>query len=116
MDVAISCATYHQFSEEEWLHRPWEEYQGRTYQEVINSLPTFRDRIRFELHNVAGSEIRDMTRLVGRPGFMDVKYEDLIRDRSLAYWREILVFLGLDNSEIPLGVSAFCEKSLTFQE
>ncbi|MFW6314109.1 MAG: hypothetical protein ACOC0S_00825 [Desulfohalobiaceae bacterium] len=54
-DVAISCARYHQFSEEKWLHRPWQEYQGRTYQEVINSLPTFWDRVAFELNNIAGA-------------------------------------------------------------
>ncbi|MFO7803227.1 MAG: sulfotransferase domain-containing protein [Desulfovermiculus sp.] len=114
-DVAISCARYHQFSDEEWLHRPWDEYQGRSYQNVITSLPTQRERIIFELHNIAGSEIRDMEAFGPSPAFMTVKYEDLIRDQHMSYWHELLIFLGCDAKEICEGIASFYKKSIMFE-
>ncbi len=115
-DVAISCARYHSFSEEEWLHRPWNGFAGRTYQEVINEIPAFKDRVMFELQNIAGREIREMASFQGDSNFMQVKYEDLMQDRSTSLWHDILFFLGFNAAETCEGILAFYNNSIMFNK
>jgi hypothetical protein len=76
-DQIISATRYHMLSSEEWLHEPRPVFNGRTYQEMINSLDTWEDQLLFEMRNAS----RYFTNQMGNfndPRFIKIKYEDLV--------------------------------------
>lgn len=95
-DVIISGAHYHQKSSEAWLHVPDDEFGGRTYQEMINSLPQ-GDKLRFEMERKGGATVRDMVEWnYDDERFLNVKYEDLVTDIDLSLFRRVFHFLQFD--------------------
>jgi hypothetical protein len=111
-DVIISSAKYHEWSHEDWLHVSRPDFDGRTYQEQIRSLASFRDKLIFEMAHSAGTNIRAMTEFDGGGCLVDVKYESLITDTEMRVWQEICVTLGLEAHEMESAKIAFWEHSL----
>ncbi len=101
-DVIISGCFYHQKAKEYWLHEPRQKWQGLTYQQKINSYRNIDDRIIFEMENVGKGYVEEIMRWDYRnPHFIEIKYEDLIRDINLTLFHKIFTFLGFPGSAIP---------------
>ena len=68
-DVVISGCFFNLRSDEKWLQRPREDFQGLTYQQKINSFDSFDDQLIFEMENVAANQISAMLGLLS-PGIL----------------------------------------------
>jgi len=98
---------YHRKADEAWLSWPMERLGWKTYQQTLNELPSDEDRLIFEIEGESGLSIRRMIEWdYARPGFAELKYEDLLGDdgpvnfaRAIEPWdipqaeRELLVRL-----------------------
>lgn len=76
-DQIISATRYHCTSSEYWLHEPKSEYGGKTYQQKINELKTWEEKIKFEMHNASKYNTNSMANF-SDSRFIKIKYEDLI--------------------------------------
>lgn len=76
-DQIISATRYHKESSEYWLHYPLEIFNGKTYQEMINSFDNWSDQILFEMRNASRRNTNSMVNFHD-PRFIKIKYEDLI--------------------------------------
>jgi hypothetical protein len=86
-DVIISGAFYHgrlkKGQNDAWVHLPSPAYDGMTYQEKLNSLPSDEARFAFEMDNMGGRTIERMQRFVSlRPEFRLTRFEDLVTDEG----------------------------------
>jgi len=107
-DLILSGCFYHQKSNEPWLYKPQAEFGGLTYQEKINSFASFDDKLLFEMEYSGHFSTQEMLNWnYKNPNFFDVKYENLIIDRELLLFHQILTFLGFPGSTIPriLGIA-----------
>jgi len=95
--LIVSGVRYHLDAEEGWLDRPEQRFGGRSYRQVLRSLESPQERIRFEMRNKARRTIEEMLELesaaVGVPR-MTVKLEDVSRDSSRRKHVELLTFMG----------------------
>lgn len=101
-DVIISGAFYHRHAAEKWLHRRQWRFGLKSYQTAINACPTEEEALLFEMENAASHTIREMLNWdYTNPRFFEVRYEDLVQDRSLEIFRRIFIFLGYEEAELP---------------
>ncbi|MEL6922004.1 MAG: sulfotransferase domain-containing protein [Pseudomonadota bacterium] len=106
-DVIVSGAHYHVRSKEAWLDAPRASLGGQTYRACISQKRTIPERYAFEMENAANETIEAMlTWNFSRSNSFEVKYEDLIVDRSLILFRRIFLFLGFDLEEIDVCLKA----------
>lgn len=99
-DVIVSGCKYHQHSGEAWLHKPQKRFDGRTYQDSINS-ETKEHRLIFEMRYSGRNTIKAMAAWDYRhPQFLEVKYEDLVQDTELGLFRKIFEHLQLPASQM----------------
>lgn len=95
-DVLVSSAFYHRTSKERWLHRADPSLQGKTYQEFVNSLPSFEQILLFELDHASGNAIETMVRWNYHDArFCEFSYEELISEDASR------VFLGKISNRFP---------------
>ncbi len=94
-DIVVSGCFYHQKSHEAWLHEPMTELDGRTYQTAIKSIADPGDRLMFELEHSGRATIEEILawNYTG-DDFLELKYEDLIRDTDLELFHLLFTFLG----------------------
>ena len=111
-DMLLSAVRYHLVADEPWLHQPSKELGGQTYQQRLNSYSTLEDQIRFEIDHFMGRAIREMLSFDRQGVFRDVKYEDLIVDRSMMLWHELMLHLGLEGVEIIRAMQAYWQSSI----
>lgn len=99
-DVIVSGCKYHQHSSEAWLHEPQKRFDGRTYQDSINS-EAEEDTLIFEMRYSGRNTIKAMASWnYHHPQFLEVKYEDLVQDTELGLFRKIFEHLQLPASQI----------------
>jgi hypothetical protein len=99
-DVVISGAHYHARltpgPPEAWAHVPRPNLDGMTYTQKIASLPDDEARMAFEMDHMAAGTLRRMADFVTPPpGFITIRFEDLVTDRTLAAYRRAFEWLGL---------------------
>jgi hypothetical protein len=112
-DVIISGCFYHQKSKEQWLHRPSEEFAGRTYQEAINDIASIEDQLAFEMEHKAKETILHMMAWdYAQPGFLELRYEDLIGDESMRKFTRIFEHLSLQPAEIEIALRVLYNHSI----
>jgi hypothetical protein len=111
-DVAISAASYHARAGEPWLHVPQQKFGGLTYQEKNKTFSTLKEKILFELDHSHRRVLRQMLAFNDQGVFRDVRYEQLIEDRELIAWQEILAYLGFEENEMQTVLAVVWEKSL----
>lgn len=98
-DVIISGMDYHSRGSEEWLRKPQEKFNGRSYVEELCSIESRVDRLRFEMRNRGMVTIKEMARPVDHR-FINIRYEDLFSwERAPGVLSEISQWLGLDREE-----------------
>jgi sulfotransferase family protein len=100
-DVVISAAHYHCKAPEKWLHRPREEFGGRTYQQAMLDLPSDEERYLFEMAHSAKKTIRAMLALETPPENVVVTRMELLAvDTELEEFRRIFTFLGFGDGQM----------------
>lgn len=117
-DVVISAAYYHTKSKEPWLHVAKDEFDGKTYQQVITELPTAYDRFKFELEHSAAYNINKMLSWAESqdPKLLILHLEDLTSDKSLAAYHKLFDHLGMGSAFHNLGHSVAFKRSLFSEE
>jgi hypothetical protein len=111
-DIVISAMHYHRKSDEKWLHRPDDRFGGKTYQQMLNSLPDDKTRLMFEMDYSSGEIIRGMCAWpYGQPDCFETKYETLLC-RGQDEFARVARHLGLTGDEVDVAVSAFLNNSL----
>lgn len=94
-DIIVSACFYHMKSSEEWLHIKSPAFGGLTYQEKLNSYSSLDDKLFFEMENSSKITIQDIKNWdYNNSNFIEIKYENLIRDNELILFKEIFEFLG----------------------
>lgn len=111
-DMVLSAIRYHLVSDEAWLHQKNDAFGGMSYQQKLTSYETIEDRIRFELDHYMGRAIRQMGSFDRQGVFRDVMYEDLIVDKDMMLWHELMVGLGLGGRDIIRGLGAYWQSSV----
>jgi hypothetical protein len=99
-DVIISGAHYHARLRpgppEAWAHVPRPQFGGLTYQQQIAALPDDEARLSFEMDRMGARTLRLMARFVTLPpGFVAIRFEDLVTDPGMAAYRRMFDWLGL---------------------
>ncbi|MBF9035333.1 hypothetical protein HKCCE2091_13895 [Rhodobacterales bacterium HKCCE2091] len=115
-DVLISGLRYHLIAPvagERALHVPRTDLGGKTYQQHLNALPTTHARMLFEMENVHLDTLTEMTAWrYDRPNLRELRYEDLVRDRDMTLFADLLDFLGIDGAEKDTALDAYWANSL----
>lgn len=107
-DVLISAMHYHRVANERWLHNPRKAFGGLSYQMKLNSLPDDMSRYRFELMHSAARTVKEMCRWnYGASNCMECRYEDLVADRDMKLFMEIIRHLGFAPAEMQTCHAAF---------
>lgn len=99
-DVIISGALYHAGLQpgppEAWAHVARPQFGGLTYQQKIASLPDDEAKLAFEMDNMGARTLRMMARFASLPpGFIAVRFEELVSDPGMAEYRRMFKWLGL---------------------
>ena len=98
-DVVISGFFYHLWTDERWAHEPRPEFGGKSYQQLLRSL-TKDDGLLAEIRRAAMTTIPDMASWrYDRPGFMELRYEDVIADEAEWFGR-IFRHYGFDDPAV----------------
>lgn len=112
-DVVISAMHYHKRSREQWLHQAVHEYDCATYHQRLNQLSSRAHQYVYEMEHSSAATIRDMVDWqYGRPTCLEARYETLIADHQLVYWRKVMTFLGFEGEEVEVGTQRFWQNSL----
>jgi hypothetical protein len=110
--IVVSAARYHAWSKERWLHVPSDRFDGRTYQEAIAACGGETQRVIFELNNFSKATIAAMLAFDGHGVIRTVRYEDLVNDRDMTVWRDLLGALGFDDREVEVASRAVWNNAL----
>ena len=112
-DLLVSSAFYHLRSSEPWLHKPYADFGGMTYQEKVKSLPDMEAVMLFELDHVAGNVISDMLAWDrSHPHTAELTYEALLGEGADDYLEQKLVDAHFDPHDTALLMRLFKNFSL----
>lgn len=108
-DVVISGAHYHARltpgPPEAWAHVPRAALGGLSYAQKIASLPNDESRMSFEMARMAAGTIRHMAQFVTPPpGFITIRFEDLVTDSELRTYRRVFEWLGLRPRDMDMAL------------
>jgi len=86
-DVAVSGYRYHLWTDEEWVHTPYDGFGGRSYQETLRSLPE-SEGLLLEVGRTCRWTVAEMRAWdYTRSDFLELRYEDLIEDEDSGFER-----------------------------
>lgn len=111
-DMLASAVRYHLRSQEAWLDEPDSRWGGMSFREKLASYAAYEDQLRFEIDTFMGWSIRNMAGFDDQGVFRTVRYEDLIVDRDMVLFHELLLWLGLEGMELVRGLRAYWRRSL----
>jgi len=95
-DMLVSATFYHQTAREEWLLEPRARFEGKTYQQVIKELPTFEEKLLFEMNASHGKSMEQMKKWnYNNPDCLEIRYEDFINDFDLVRIANLFHFIGI---------------------
>jgi len=115
-DILISGMRYHMSADdrhEKFLYRRQDELGGKSYQEHLNALGTYEERLLFEMdhkHHHTISEI--MTRDVSATSFEQWRYEDLIADEECLLFNAAVDRLDISDKQKRRAAKIFWRNSL----
>ncbi|MBR8828224.1 MAG: sulfotransferase domain-containing protein [Gomphosphaeria aponina SAG 52.96 = DSM 107014] len=111
-DVVISGYFYHLWTKESWVHKPKKKYGGISYQEYLKSVDK-ETGLMEEIKRAATKYIKDMGQWnYKNPNFIEVKYEDLIRDEQSVFTK---IFNHYGFNEKAIEKSLEIAEQLSFQ-
>ena len=115
-DILLSGMRYHRTAptgNERFLRQKRKDLDGLTYQEHLNALPDDMSRLLFEMLNKHEETLNEMMSWpYGHAHAIDLKYENLIRDKDCSLFKTVLEELALDGLDIGQAVQAYWNNSL----
>ena len=115
-DILLSGCQYHHYAGpkgERFLHKPLERFDGLTYQEKLNSIDSYDDKLLFEMAGKHAQTVAEM-RAWPRDGVSNVtlRYEDLMSDTEARLFSDGIKVWQLDNVSARDAAAAFYTNSL----
>lgn len=115
-DVLLSGVAYHLHAGprgEKFLHAPRDDLGGLTYQQHLQRLGCFEDRLGFEMENRHAETVAEMLAWPwGHRSAHELRYETLMTDRDGRLFGSALDHLGLVGPARAIGIHAFLDNSL----
>jgi hypothetical protein len=109
-DVVVSGYHYHLRTDEPWVHEPKERYGGLGYQAFLRGLDE-HDGLMAEIDRAARSTLAEMGDWpYGRPGFLELRYEDVVDDETAIFTR-LFRFYGFNDPAVERGLSIVAQFS-----
>lgn len=115
-DILLSGARYHltaPLGNEKFLRIKRDDLNGLTYQEHMNTLPTWVDQLLFEMENKHRETLTEM--LVwpyGHPNVVDLRFEEMIDDTDCSLFRGALERMDVQGFDIDGVVQYYWNHSL----
>ena len=75
-------------------------FNGKTYQEFLQSLPNLQEKVLFEMRSYSRGVINDMLRFPGDQRFFNLHLESVSKDRTMYELREAFLHLGFDKTAL----------------
>jgi len=105
-DMIISGYYYHLWCDEMWCKKPVDDFGGKNYQEVLNSLNP-EDGIMFEMSNIYGSFKRTATFMLNwnynNQYILELKYEEILHDTE-KYFIHVFNHYGFNAKETEIAM------------
>jgi hypothetical protein len=105
-DMIISGYFYHLCCEELWCNMPVQEFDGKSYQQVLNSLNR-EDGILFEMTSPRGAFKNTASRMLNwnyqNQYILELKYEEIIQDME-KHFLQIFTHYGFNASETEIAM------------
>lgn len=99
-DQVVSACRYHLVSNERWLHEPKSSLDGKTYQQALRETPE-DERLEFEMIRSSKEDIAAMAQWnYAQSEFMELKYEDLIKDKDLVLFEQVFRHFQFPQSQM----------------
>lgn len=113
-DMLVSATHYHQKATEKFLLRPWADQTGTlTYIDHISSLPSFEEKLMFEMDAYSKKVFSEMMRWpYDAKAHHELHFEDLMADTEMTIFRGILNGAGLTPNEVETCLQALWNNSL----
>lgn len=112
-DVVISGARYHLRSDEEWLDRPQDIWEGQSYRQMLQQCGSEHERFLFEMDYMGARTIEAMLGVdFNAPSVRAARLETLMQDREFEEFESIFRFLGFKDEHIPLCLDIARQNSL----
>lgn len=111
-DLVISGYFYHQWCTEKWCNQKRKIYEGRSYQEVLNSLSK-EEGIVFEMER-SRSAIENMANWnYSNPNFIEIRLEELSANQIEVFTR---IFHKFELNEVQMEQALSVVEKLTFEK
>lgn len=102
-DMVVSGYHYHLWTEEEWARVPREEYDGKSFQEALNSVGKKRGMM-LEMERFCREDLQDMLRWkYDDPAFLELKYEEVIADEA-PHFETLFRHYGFHDEAVEVGL------------
>lgn len=102
-DIAVSGYRYHLWTDEAWVHRPLDRFDGRSYQEELQRLPE-DEGLLLEIRSTAASTFAVMRDWQwGHPDVLEFRFEELMDD-AVATWRRVFTHYGFTDEAVARGL------------
>ncbi|CCE24396.1 sulfotransferase domain-containing protein [Methylotuvimicrobium alcaliphilum] len=102
-DLIVSGYNYHKHTHEPWAHIPRKEYDGKSYQEQLNSLNQYNG-LMLEIERTSPSIIRMAKWDYSNTKILELKYEEVIQNEK-EWWRKIFTHYGFSNKAVEDAIS-----------
>lgn len=112
-DLLVSGTRYHCDSKENWLHVPRSKFNGMTYQERINALSSWEEKLLFEMQHSSGNVIRKMLQVPFEDSrVIRVRLEDLMVDTDLEVFEVMFRHIGFEDARLDAALEFATKLSL----
>lgn len=111
-DVVVSGYHYHLWTDERWAHVPHERYRGLSYQDYLRSLDA-EEGMAAEIRRCSERELPRMAAWdYHQPEFLELRYEDVIRDERTWFTR-LFEHYGFTDDAVERSVALALERSFS---
>lgn len=115
--LIVSCTDYHIRGDEDWTRKPEKKYGGLSYSEYLFSASSYEESLIRSMQNVAGDLLQKWSGFhesteVESGEWMQVKLEDLSRDRTGKIYRDLCAYIDMDDYSTKLLAQCFKKNSL----
>lgn len=113
-NMLVSATHYHQRApetREKWLHIPRKGLGGMSYKDYLKALPTFDEKLKFEMKNSHRANMNLMASWdYDQKNSIELKYEELLDDLNGELFARCLRKLGVGSEDVvDFGVKIFLE-------
>lgn len=110
-DQIISATRYHHTATEGWLNIPENKFGGMTYQQKINSIDGWEQKVIFEMKNA--SLLHTYNQIHHDSRLMRIKYEDLINEYpSPKIFDQLFDLIKLDTEDVDIFMKNYLKNHI----